>query len=194
MSMSAFFRALRASYQSEIDDLTFDSEGRDVLRKRLLEKRSQIVFLSQMMESSPEMVAVVLHGGFHFELPAVMEQLLTLEPDEFPDWDSLADAVQLTPWAKDLANTFLKSPEGGWFMTVAAALEYLYQRQPVSHQDGGHASESAPHDEDGRQNGGRHLDHGHDFDADDESHQQQDHEHDEASADWLENQGFDRKA
>jgi len=194
MSMSAFFRALRASYQSEIDDLTFDSEGRDVLRKRLLEKRSQIVFLSQMMESSPEMVAVVLHGGFHFELPAVMEQLLTLEPDEFPDWDSLADAVQLTPWAKDLANTFLKLPEGGWFMTVAAALEYLYQRQPVGHQDGGHASDGATHEEHGRQVGGRHLDHGHDFDADDESHQQPDHDHDEASADWLENQGFDRKA
>jgi len=194
MSMSAFFRALRASYQSEIDDLTFDSEGRDVLRKRLLEKRSQIVFLSQMMESSPEMVAVVLHGGFHFELPAVMEQLLTLEPDEFPDWDSLGDAVQLTPWAKDLANTFLKLPEGGGFMTVAAALEYLYQRQAVVHQDGGHVSDGATHEEHGRQVGGRHLDHGHDFDADDESHQQPDHDHDEASADWLENQGFDRKS
>ena len=194
MSMSAFFRALRASYQSEIDDLTFDSEGRDVLRKRLLEKRSQIAFLSQMIESAPEMVAVVLHGGFHFELPAVMEQMLTLEPDEFPDWDSLSDAVQLTPWAKDLANIFLTEPQGAWFMTVAAVLEYLYWRQPVSHQDSGHASDGTPHDEHGRQVGGRHLDHGHDFDADDESHQQPDHEQDEASAEWLEDQGFDRKA
>ena len=39
MSMSAFFRALRTSYQAEIDDLTFDSEGRNVLRQRLQEKR-----------------------------------------------------------------------------------------------------------------------------------------------------------
>ena len=93
--------------RSEIDDLTFDSEGRDVLRRRLLEKRGQIAFLSQRIESSPEMVAVVFHGGFHFELPAVMEQLLTLESDEFPDWDSLDDAVQLTPWARDLAKLFL---------------------------------------------------------------------------------------
>jgi hypothetical protein len=193
MSMSAFFRALRISYQSEIDDLTFDSEGRDVLRKRLLEKRSQIGFLVQMIESSPEMVAVVLHGGFHFELPSVMEQLLTLEPDEFPDWDSLTDAVQLTPWAKDLSSTFLKSPQGGWFMTVAAALEYLYQRQPVNPQDNVHQNNGASLDENARPIGGRHLDHGHDFDADDESHQQQDHEHDEASSNWLENQGFDRK-
>jgi hypothetical protein len=51
------------------------------------------------------MVAVVFHGGFHFELPAVMDQILTLESDEFPDWDSLSDAVQLTPWARDLAKT-----------------------------------------------------------------------------------------
>jgi len=93
MSMSAFFRALRSSYQAEIDDLATDSEGRDVLRQRLLEKRGQIAFLSQMMETAPEMVAVAFHGGFHFELPPVMDQILTLESDEFPDWDSLSDAV-----------------------------------------------------------------------------------------------------
>jgi len=193
MSMSAFFRALRASYQSEIDDLTFDSEGRDVLRKRLLEKRSQIGFLSQMLESSPEMVAVVFHGGFHFELPSVMEQLLTLESDEFPDWSSLSDAVQLTPWAKDIARTFLKEPQGEWFMTVAAVLEYLYQRPSPHQHDSDHTHDSAHHDEHAPHAQGRHLDHGHDFDADDERHQRQDHDHDEASADWLEGQGFDRK-
>ena len=188
MSMSAFFRALRMSYQSEIDDLSFDSEGRDVLRKRLLEKRGQLTFLSQMLESSPEMVAVVFHGGFRFVLPAVMEHLLTLEADEFPDWDSLSDAVVLTPWAKDLASSFLKQPHGDWFMTVAAVLEYLYQRPSPHHQDNGHL-----HDEHAGSPGGRHLDHGHDFDADDERHQARDHEHEEASAEWLEDQGFDRK-
>jgi|JFJP01.1.fsa_nt_gi hypothetical protein len=195
MGMSSFFRALRASYQAEIDDLTFDSDGRNVLRKRLLEKRSQLRFLSLMIESSPEMVAVVLHGGFRFELPSVMEQLLTLESDEFPDWDSLADAVKLTPWASDLAKLFLQEPQGGWFMTVAAALEYLYWRAPIAHQDNGHTPEAvSAHADPARRSGGRHLDHGHDFDADDESHQQPEQEHDEASADWLENQGFDRKA
>lgn len=192
MSMSAFFRALRNAYQSEMDDLTFDSEGRDVLKKRLLEKRSQMGFLSQMMETNPEMVAVVFHGGFHFELPAVMEQLLTLESDEFPDWDSLADAVQLTPWAKDLANSFLQQPQGGWFMTVAAALEYLYSRPSPHHGDSTHAHDGAAHDAADARNHTRHLDHGHDYDADDEHHHA-DHDHDEASAEWLEGQGFDRK-
>jgi len=192
MSMSAFFRALRSSYQAEIDDLAFDSEGRDVLRQRLLEKRGQIAFLSQMMESSPEMVAVAFHGGFHFELPVVMEQLLTLESDEFPDWDSLADAVQLTPWAKDLAAVLLKEPQGAWFMTVAAVLEYVYQRPPQHAHDGVHHEDPASH---GAVPRARHLDHGHDFDADDDhSHRNdQDHEHEDSSSEWLEGQGFDRK-
>lgn len=192
MSMSAFFRALRSSYQSEIDDLATDSEGRDVLRQRLLEKRGQIAFLSQMMESSPEMVAVAFHGGFHFELPAVMEQLLKLESDEFPDWDSLADAVQLTPWAKDLAAVLLKEPQGAWFMTVAAVLEYLYQRPPQHQHDEAHHEDHAGH---GAVPRARHLDHGHDFDADDDhSHRNDhDHEHEDGSGDWLEGQGFDRK-
>jgi ABC-type nickel/cobalt efflux system permease component RcnA len=193
MSMSAFFRALRSSYQAEIDDLATDSEGRDVLRQRLLEKRGQIAFLSQMMETAPEMVAVAFHGGFHFELPAVMDQILTLESDEFPDWDSLSDAVQLTPWARDLAKTLLKEPQGAWFMTVAAALEYLYFRPSPHHQEAGHHHDNAHQDDHAPHANTRHHDHGHDFDADDERVRRNDQDHEEDSADWLEGQGFDRK-
>lgn len=188
MSMSAFFRALRTSYQAEIDDLSFDSEGRNVLRQRLLEKRGQITFLKQMMELSPEMVAVVFHGGFHFELPAVMEQLLTLETDEFPDWSSLMDAVQLTPWAQELADTLLAEPQGDWFMTVAAALEYMYQR-PSPHHHEGAAPEDHAHEAGGEHGAVRRQGHADDFDKDGE----QGHDHEESSADWLEEHGFDRK-
>ncbi len=191
MSMSAFFRNLRTTYQAELDDLSFDSEGRNVLRQRLLEKRGQVTFLRQMIELSPEMVAVVFHGGFHFEQPAVLEHVLTLDSDEFPDWASLTEAVKLTPWAQELARGFLQEPQGDWFMTVAAALEYMHQRPtPHPHEAQDHDHE---HDADnGReQTQRRELDHGHDFDRDDEHHQEMDHE--EASAQWLEDQGFDRK-
>jgi hypothetical protein len=189
MSMSAFFRNLRTSYQAEIDDLTFDSEGRNVLRQRLIEKRGQVAFLRQMMEISPEMVAVVFHGGFHFELPSVLDQVLTLDSDEFPDWASLAEAVQLTPWAQELADGFLQEPQGDWFMTVAAALEYMHQRPATHHHEAGeHEHDSdEPHGQTQR----RDIDHGHDFDRDDEQHQERNH--DESSAQWLEDQGFDRK-
>ena len=40
MKISPFFHDLRSAYQAEIDDLTQDSEGKDVLRKRLAQKRS----------------------------------------------------------------------------------------------------------------------------------------------------------
>ena len=39
MNITPFFLELRSAYQAEIDDLTFDSEGRDVLRQRLADKR-----------------------------------------------------------------------------------------------------------------------------------------------------------
>ena len=42
MSISPFFLDLHAAYQSELDDLRFDSEGRDVLRRRLADKRTEI--------------------------------------------------------------------------------------------------------------------------------------------------------
>lgn len=194
MSMSAFFRGLHDAYQSEIEDLSHDSEGHDVLKQRLLEKRSQLPFLLQMMEISPEMVAAVLHGGFHFELPAVMEQLLTLESDELPDWDSLHDAVHIAPWAKDLADIFLLEPQGAWFLTVAATLEYLLQRPTTPHHVG---LARHLHEHEGQEEGAgktlraRDHDHGHDYDHDD-AHDH-DHDHEEASQDWLEGQGFDRK-
>jgi len=190
MSMSAFFRALRTSYQAEIDDLTFDSEGRNVLRQRLLEKRGQISFLKQMLELSPEMVAVVFHGGFHFEQPEVMEQLLTLESDEFPDWRSLAEAVQLTPWAQELADALLPEPQGDWFMVVTAVLEYLYHR-PSPHHHEAAAHEGQAQESEGAHGATGRRDAGYDFDKDDEL--DHDHDHDESSTQWLEDQGFDRK-
>lgn len=202
MSMSAFFRGLHDAYQSEIEDLTHDSEGRDVLKQRLLEKRSQIPFLVQMMELSPEMVAAVFHGAFHFEQPQAMEQLLTLESDELPDWDSLHEAVQLTPLGKDLAQSFLDQPQGTWFITVAAVLEYLYQRPTTPHHVGLHRHLHADSEDDhahgtSRASPARDLDHGHDYDRDDAHNQNNDDahdpDHDEASQDWLEGQGFDRK-
>jgi hypothetical protein len=129
MTMTPFFLELHAAYQSELDDLATDSEGRDVLQQRLREKRREIGFLAQMMELSPEMVAVVFHRGFQFREPAVMEQLLTLEADEFPDWDDVLVSVQLHPWAQDLAAIVRKQPAGEWFLTVAAVLEYLQGRR-----------------------------------------------------------------
>ena len=139
MSISPFFLSLRNGYQAEIDDLTFDSDGQNILRQRLTERRKELGFLLQMMELSPEMVAVVLHEGFRFKVPAAMDHLLSHESEELPEWDSLSDVVGLTPWAQELANEILKQPMGNWFMSVAAGLEYMFGK--IEHRPHG------PHDE-----------------------------------------------
>ena len=181
MNISPFFSDLRSAYQAEMDDLTYDSEGGDVLHKRLAEKRKEIGFLLQMMTLCPEMVAVVFHKGFHFTHPAVMDHLLTHESDEFPEWDSVAQALQLPPWAHDLSQVVLKEPMGEWFLTVAAGLDYMYHKHDAA------LDHAASHDDEDHEHDGEHAD---EFDA---QEQREARARDEAGADWMVEQGFDRK-
>lgn len=191
MSISPFFLNLRSAYRSEIDDLTFDSDGRDVLRQRLAAKRKEISFLVQMMELSPEMVAVIFHQGFVFRQPAVMDHLLSHEADEFPAWSEVSDGIELAPWAQDLAQTVLKAPAGEWFLTLAAGLHYMAGKPDAALAGQGR--------DDARDNDRDDSEDDHTDDHDDFN----DHESDEvrgdardrkeAGADWMVGQGFDRK-
>ncbi|OGB32403.1 MAG: hypothetical protein A3F78_12725 [Burkholderiales bacterium RIFCSPLOWO2_12_FULL_61_40] len=181
MSISPFFRTLRSAYQAEIDDLTFDSEGKDVLRQRLAQRRKELPFLLQMLELSPEMVSVIFHQGFRFKLPAAMDHLVSHASEDLPVWDSLADTITMAPWAQELAKTILKEPLGEWFLSVAAGLEYLYgkpDRAQVGADDGeDHENEE---NEDGQD----------DSDGEDDGDERAG---EEAGADWMVEQGFDRK-
>ncbi|RZL03470.1 MAG: hypothetical protein EOP36_04480 [Rubrivivax sp.] len=180
MTISPYFHELRSAYQAEMDDLSFDSDGQDVLRQRLSEKRGQLDFLLQMIDISPEMVAVIFHQGFRFTLPAVMDHLLSQEHDELPDWASLTGTVQVLPWAQELAEVFCKQPSGERFMVVAAALEYMHAKaDPTLAAQG--ADQDDDHDHDGEE-GIDHEDNGDDARTPEE-----------AGADWLAEQGFDRK-
>ncbi len=189
MSTSAYFLDLRSAYQSEMDDLRFDSEGRDVLQQRLAGKRQQMAFLVQMMDISPEMVAVVFHQGFDFTGKAVMEHLLTHDEDGLPPWSSLAAGFELTPWARELAATALQAPGGEKFLAVTAALEYMASL-PVA---AGIivSDEDEDEDEDGARDGDDELVM---FEDDGEGGQGSDaRTRQEAGADWLVQQGFDQK-
>ena len=190
MNITPFFLDLRSAYQSEIDDLTFDSEGRDVLRQRLADKRKEVGFLVLMMELSPEMVAVIFHQAFEFRLPALMDNLLSLEADEFPEWSHLADGIHMAPWAHELAQVVLKEPGGEWFLTVAAGLEYMASKPAIASagQDNGEDREEEQEDEDDDGDG--------DVDgqgADEEAGESSARARREAGDDWMVEQGFDRK-
>ena len=191
MSLSPFFHSLRASYQSEIDDLTSDSEGRDVLRQRLAAKRREIGFLVQMMEISPEMVAVAFHQGFRITQPQVMEHLVTLDPDDFPPWDSLDGSFEWQPWARDLAAVVLQEPGGEAFLTLTLALEYLHGRPGGAPAASRNEEDDETEIEDGgKGDAGRREGPSSNFDEDDADNQRL---RDEAGADWMAEQGFDRK-
>lgn len=191
MSTSSFFYNLRASYQSELDDLRTDSEGHDVLRKRLAEKRRELGFLVQMMELSPEMVAVVLHQAFRFTRPAVMDHVVAQDADELPEWDSIKDSIELAPWAGAIVQTILEEPMGEWFMTIAAALEYLHHK-PLTAAERAQVEDD---DEDGREDRDEVRNERHD-DNHTEDHDEEEsgaRAREEAGNDWLAEQGFDRR-
>ena len=191
MTISPFFRNLRTAYRAEMDDLTFDSEGHDVLRQRLAEKREEIGFLVQMMELSPEMVAVIFHQGLRFTEPAVMDHLLSHEADELPEWASVCAGVELTPWARDLSQIILKAPAGEWFLTVAAGLHYMADKPDAAfagHDGDQDADEDDDSDQDDDSDG---VDDFNDHESDEVRGDARDRK--EAGASWLEDQGFDHK-
>lgn len=187
MHLSPFFHHLRAAYAAELDDLRCDSEGLVVLDRRLAERRREIGFLVHMLEDSPEMVAVVLHGAFRFRLPAAMDDLLAREPEDLPAWDALADTVEIAAWAQDLVRTLREQPAGDWFLCVAAGLEYLHA---VAQGRGGDADtegeETQDADREELEEESRPLSADDALDGDARSRE-------EAAADWMAEQGFDRK-
>jgi hypothetical protein len=182
MSLSPFFHHLRSAYQAELDDLTSDSEGSNILAKKLAERRKELKFLLSMLELSPEMVAVVFHQGFRFKRTAVMEELVRQESEDLPEWDSLADVVELAPWAHTLAQQVLQQPAGAWFMSVAAALEYLLNKPDARFA----AADESDDEEDDRDDIEREPE-GMDED------ERQSRVNEEEGAAWMVEQGFDHK-
>jgi hypothetical protein len=107
-----------------------------------------------------------------------MDHLLSHESEELPEWDTLSDLVGLNPWAQDLAKVILKQPKGAWFISVAAGLEYMFGK--IEHVP------KAAHDED-EEDGNEEAD---EFDSEEEKAARA---REEAGADWMVEQGFDRK-
>lgn len=202
MSTSSFFHNLRSAYQAELDDLRTNSEGHDVLHKRLAEKRRELGFLIQMMELSPEMVAVVLHQAFRFSIPAAMDHLVAQDADELPNWDSISSTIVVAPWAHDIVQAILKEPQGEWFMTIAAALEYMHHK-PLTAGERAQLDDADDEGADGQEDAQGHAKEDRDNLRNErhDDHHTEDHDEEESGArareeagnDWLAEQGFDRK-
>ncbi|MEC5217552.1 hypothetical protein RCH09_002510 [Actimicrobium sp. GrIS 1.19] len=174
MSLSYFFEDLNKAYKAELEDLHSDSEGNDVLAKRLKDKRAQFTLLMPMIDSAPEMVAVAFHGGVQFMNLQALYLLSTTEPDDFPDWSQLRDTVQFSTSTQKLADQVLQEPGGERFLITTICLEYLHGKAGTPQRV---ESDEEEHDE--GENGRS--------DNDEET------DLDEAGADWMSQQGFDRR-
>jgi hypothetical protein len=175
MNLSPYFHDLTESYQAEIDDLTSDSEGRDVLQRRLRDKRSKFDALLPMMDTYPEMLVPALHGAFEF--PAGRSQVLdeVLAAGEFgdtPSWALVAGEVRIASWAHPLIDAALREPLGEAFLALAVGMEYALTR---------HKGAGAAVADDDTKAGSE----GDDGDEGDEA--------DALGEDFLEQQGFDRR-
>ena len=176
MKMSPFFSDLSSTYAYEIEDLTYDSAGANVLAARLKVKREKFADLLPMLETFPVMVVPAFRSAFRFGERALPEQLIAGGPDDFPSWEALSKVVGLEPWAEMLAQRSLEAPGGEQFMLIAAGLEYIF---------GGHAATTGVPTEEiegAAQEGSR--------EADDEEFGE---DLAEAGEDYLSGQGFDRR-
>ncbi len=187
MRLSRYFHALQDGYLSEIEDLRLDSEGRDVLQRRLRDKRDGFAAILPMIDTDPLMLAPALHGAFRLppgRVPA-LEDLLKCEPDELPSWGELGRDLELEAWARPLVERALEEEAGPVFLATVVGLEYLLARQrgeaPVPA-----GPEAADGERDGRDR------------RDDDGEGERDEGEDiddlgDRSEDFLEQQGFDRR-
>lgn len=193
LKLSRYFANLTKSYDAELDDLRTDSEGTNVLKARLAKKREQVPQLLMMMEFAPEMVAVAFHGAFFFKNTLALESLITKEVSKFPAWTTLQKAIAIEPWAQALVNTVLTDPNGETFLITTVGLEYLNRSnqsraaQQVSAADYEEEQEEHEADDDNNE-----ADLNSDERVGDEG-EATEYDLDKAGADWLAEQGFDRK-
>jgi hypothetical protein len=196
LKTSRYFSNLTSSYRAELDDLRTDSEGKDVLRQRLATKRKQMKQLLPMMKFAPEMVAVAFHGGFAYKNRKVLEALVAKEGGRLTDWAVLSGALTIEAWAQELVDVVLTDAEGPHFLATTVGLEFLHKHGKDNSAPADDATD--PNEED-LEHEQEVLDHDHNDDylsSDDViTHEGETNEFDldKAGADFLAEQGFDRK-
>ncbi len=134
MKKSRYFAELANTYESEIDDLLSDSEGKAVLQARLKEKRGAFKAIVPMIAFSPEMVAVAFYSAFTFKDAALMGRIALSEPGDpdFPAWRELEKSLLLADWSAPLIKATLEEEDGDAFLVSTATLEYLRTHDSAS--------------------------------------------------------------
>ena len=223
MRLSRYFHELHDGYLSEIDDLRSDSDGQDVLERRLRDKRREFDAICGLIDTDPLMLAPALHGAFRVAPGRVraIERLLAGDPDGFPAWAELSAALEVASWARPLVERALQEDAGETFLATVVGLEHLLANQRGDAGRGARGGDREAADDDGDR-ARRDGDSGDDADArgdrldddrraeegdgrrrgrldsdddgdDDGDDGDDDRDTDERVDDFLERQGFDRR-
>lgn len=140
---SPYFEDLSQRYACELDDLRADSENKNVLERRLRDKRQAFASLLPLMEDAPEMLAAAFHGAFAFKDRRLLDQAANSVPGlgRFPRWAALEATLTTQAWARPLIAQCLSEPDGDAFLVTAAVLEWMLSediRRPDSRPDTDH--------------------------------------------------------
>lgn len=189
MSLSPYFHDLQSAYEAEIDDLASDTEGKDVLQRRLKDKRSQFPAIVSLLDTDMLLLAPAFHGAFQFpeHRTEPLEDLLSRSPGDFPAWAQIAGVVEVAGWARPMVDLAMQEPLGDDFMSTVVGLEYVRLR----HKGRGAAAWA----------GGEGPDEGQDEERAERDYDQDGEEGEglggadaeSLGEDFLEEQGFDRK-
>jgi hypothetical protein len=193
VSLSQYFEDLNKAYRAELEDLQSDSEGKNVLSARLKEKRQQFAELMPMIEFAPEMVVPAFHTGIRVTNPHALVMLSSLEPEEFPSWDDVSHAVDFEAWAEKLAAVALQERGGEQFMLTAICLEHLHGMNSGKGAIRRASSDDAEESDDTDDDSGNESDNDVDHNEHNEHVEGDDRDLEVVGADWLAEQGFDRR-
>jgi hypothetical protein len=175
VKLSIFFEENQTAYLAELEDLQCDSEGNDTLTYRLNLKRKEIKSLLPMLEMAPEMVAVIFYEAFKFDKINALQELVALEPEEFPTWGEVVKNMTIAPWAQNLLDTILTQEGGERFLLTTCGLEYLRTCASV-------LSEAKPAKSNNK------------YDDEDNENEEDELDLEERGNAWLTEQGFDSKS
>ena len=125
MNTSLYFSELFKIYQSELDDLSSDCDDKNILKVRLLEKRNEFNQLIPLINQYPELVAVIFHNQVTIIDKEAVNHLITLQPNEFPDWATCLSAVKFSSDTLLMVDQLLKEKTGVKFLISVICLEFM---------------------------------------------------------------------
>lgn len=128
MDTSDYFESIAEEYYNDIESLAADSQGANVLKKRLAEVRAALPGMVGWINDQfgIPVAAQAFHGAFRFRDPAEGRRLLRLEPGDLPGWEGAVTLLVVEKWAEPMIELVKRNRNWQQFLVIAACLDHYY--------------------------------------------------------------------